>query len=227
MNQQGINAKNFYRTPTGAAAVLVVLVFLLFRISGLDFQSDAQRRGIDWFIASESGFSSFLDEPPSLQPARTSRDEPVSQETKKTPTFSDKPPIDRDRDQDRVIASQINSSSLARNTSIAPTLVPSVDEVSGWKYAVCLLVTIGDDGKRKALPYTELYRLLNAVRFAAGKSKQEKALKEREIFVRTDSPSIVCKMVRDSLGQSAICSTSPKLEGMSKQVEVVSVVLPC
>ena len=67
-------------------------------------------------------------------------------------------------------------------------------------YDVCLVVRMGRSGvgtERRALPYSELYRLFNAA----------KSLQKERIFVGTNYNLIIfCRMVRDALGPTAKCS---------------------
>ncbi len=92
-------------------------------------------------------------------------------------------------------------------------------------YEVCVVIVIGDDsGKptKTALPFSVLRRLFKAVLQVKGlQGVGEVGLLEPDlqgVLVRVDYTSVVCKMVRDALGQSVTCESFLNLPELKQQV---------
>nr|PNR34819.1 hypothetical protein PHYPA_022717 [Physcomitrium patens] len=122
--------------------------------------------------------------------------------------------LDGDR-LDSVKAEPFSEDSEQEFNASAINLDPNEDVVlettvvsMGLKYDACLLVILGRRAQadRQALPYEELYRLFNAAK------RPWKTLRDKKLLVGTDSPTIFCKMVRDSLGPAAACSNFNKFQ---------------
>jgi hypothetical protein len=101
-------------------------------------------------------------------------------------------------------------------------------------YEVCVVIVIGDDsGKptKTALPFSVLRRLFEAVLQVKGlQGVGEVGLLEPDlqgVLVRVDYTSVVCKMVRDALGQSVTCESFLNLPELKQQVAKPSHALLC
>lgn len=192
--------KLIFVTPAGATTVLVLVVCILFTISSIDIQTlHSQRKGLDWLLGvGESDLSLYKDVAGDDHPLKRSTDSNLS-----SPDSNSAPELTED-------AFRVETN-LQNN---APT-----DDDGGldlrWKHEICLLVRIGKTAAgRPALPYTELYRLFNAVRGLVSESRQsrESVQAGAGIYVATDSPTLVCKMTRDAdLSLPVACSAFPKL----------------
>ena len=192
--------KLIFVTPAGATTVLVLVVCILFTISSIDIQTlHSQRKGLDWLLGvGESDLSLYKDVAGDDHPLKRSTDSNLS-----SPDSNSAPALKED-------AFRVETN-LQNN---APT-----DDDGGldlrWKHEICLLVRIGKTAAgRPALPYTELYRLFNAVRGLVSESRQsrESVQAGAGIYVATDSPTLVCKMTRDAdLSLPVACSAFPKL----------------
>ena len=192
--------KLIFVTPAGATTVLVLVVCILFTISSIDIQTlHSQRKGLDWLLGvGESDLSLYKDVAGDDDPLKRSTDSNLS-----SPDSNSAPALKED-------AFRVETN-LQNN---APT-----DDDGGldlrWKHEICLLVRIGKTAAgRPALPYTELYRLFNAVRGLVSESRQsrESVQAGAGIYVATDSPTLVCKMTWDAdLSLPVACSAFPKL----------------
>lgn len=189
--------KLIFVTPAGATTVLVLVVCILFTISSIDIQTlHSQRKGLDWLLgAGESDLRLYED---------VAGDHPPESSTKSNLSSSDSnsaPELTEDASR---VETNLQSNAPADDKELSRK----------WKHEICLLVRIGKTAGRPALPYTELYRLFNAVRDLVSESRQsrESVQPGAGIYVATDTPTLVCKMTRDAeLGLPVACSAFPKL----------------
>lgn len=189
--------KLIFVTPAGATTVLVLVVCILFTISSVDIQTlHSQRKGLDWLLGAGESDLSLYEDAAGDHPPESSTNSNLS-----SPDSNSAPELTED-------ASKVETN-LQNNA-------PTDDErlILKWKHEICLLVRIGKTANRPALPYTELYRLFNAVKDLVSESRQsrESVQAGAGIYVATDSPTLVCKMTRDAdLGLPVACSAFPKL----------------
>ncbi|KAH9538094.1 hypothetical protein CY35_16G087200 [Sphagnum magellanicum] len=99
-------------------------------------------------------------------------------------------------------------------------------------YEVCVVIVIGDDsGKptKTALPFSVLRRLFEAVLQVKGlQGVGEVGLLEPDlqgVLVRVDYTSVVCKMVRDALGQSVTCESFLNLPELKQQASCETLIV--
>ena len=191
--------KLIFVTPAGATTVLVLVVCILFTISSIGIQTlHSQRKGLDWLLGvGESDLGLYKDVAGDHHPLKSSTEAHLS-----SPDSNSAPELTKD-------AVRVETN-LQNN---APTDDEGLD-LRSWKHEICLLVRIGKTAGRPALPYTELYRLFNAVRGLVSESRQsrESVQAGAGIYVATDNPTLVCKMTRDAdLSLPVACSAFPKL----------------
>lgn len=197
--------KLIFVTPAGATTVLVLVVCILFTISSIDIQTlHSQRKGLDWLLGvGESDLSLYKD---------VAGDYPLKSSTDSNLSSPDSNPSSPDSNS----TPELTEDAFKVETNLQNN-APTDDEGLNlkWKHEICLLVRIGKTaGRPAALPYTELYRLFNAVRDLVSESRQsrESVQAGAGIYVATDSPTLVCKMSRDAdLGLPVACSAFPKL----------------
>ena len=92
---------------------------------------------------------------------------------------------------------------------------------------ICVVIVVGDDSSLpsfSALPYVILRRLFQRVLKVAGINEEVGILEAdlKEVLVRVDYPSLVCKMVRDALGPAVKCESFLKMSSTRQRVSFVS-----
>lgn len=204
MKRSGDALKLMFVTPGGATTVLLLVACILFTISAIDIQTlHSQRTGLAWlFGVDESDLSLYED---------VAGDDAAGSSTNSSPDSNSAPELTEDAPR---VETDLQSHALTADEGLSVK----------WKYEVCLLVRIGESAAGSpALPYTELYRLFDAVRDSVSESRQSRGPVQAgaEIYVAADSPALFCKMARDAdLGLPVVCSALPRLPkvGSSKTV---------
>lgn len=92
---------------------------------------------------------------------------------------------------------------------------------------ICVVIVVGDDSSLpsfSALPYVTLRRLFQRVLKVAGINEEVGMVEAdlKEVLVRVDYTSLVCKMVRDALGPAVKCESFLKMSSTRQRVSFVS-----
>jgi hypothetical protein len=220
-----LNLSLFTTAGGVAAATVLVIVCAAITLVTVDLPASSNpQRSLDWLLGSEPGQSTAKQHlPPPSQIAENATTGVGSQQATEfveTAPIAEPVPASGDGDHAEMVETvdsaapspgdesadwESREAIPAPESSVEEFVVESWGRQSGadsteWSYGVCLLVTMGRTGarsQRRALPYSELYRLFDAA----------KSWKEEKIFVGTNSdPTVFCKMVRDALGPSAECA---------------------